>query len=272
MIGIYKLNFKDGTFYIGQSVNIDKRLYYHSITKGRGSPKLIKAYTESEYIGYEILEECSGDIISAREVYWIEKLKPVLNTLPGGTVLSGFNHPRAKYTKEQVLRVVQLYVDTEMQLSDIARTMDMSVPIVHDICKGRAHTWATVDIDLETVRATRENAKSFYIYDPYGNKHLVEERSQFETLHGLSPGSITRILTNASNSLKSGWSLFPIDNTQYLLTTDEGLEFKGNLVYIKELFYILDIPRATRQKLLKGRTSLGYTLKNLEETGTKNCT
>jgi len=267
MIGIYKLNFKDGSFYIGQSININRRLYYHSHTKGRGSPKLQKAYTESEYVNHEILEECDLLGLSTREEYWINKLKPTLNTLPGGPTLAGLNHSRSKYTKEQILKVIHLYVDTYKSISDIAREADVSISTAHDICKGRAHTWATAEIDLESVRADRENSKSFYVYYKDGSKHLVESHTEFEIKHNLTSGSMTRIFLNKSCSINKGeWSLFPIDFTKYKLTTDEGIEFIGTLDYIKEVFNDLELSNNTKARLLRGKPSLGFTMKKLPET------
>ena len=46
-----------------------------------------------------------SDFIDEKERLYIKSLSPPLNTLPGGEGMSGFNHPRSKYTKEQLLAV-----------------------------------------------------------------------------------------------------------------------------------------------------------------------
>jgi len=58
MAYIYKLIFDNGDFYIGQTSNIEVRITNHRSSKGKGSPKLQKAFKTSKYLGYEILEEC----------------------------------------------------------------------------------------------------------------------------------------------------------------------------------------------------------------------
>jgi group I intron endonuclease len=73
MIGIYKITNPNGKIYIGQSKDIYgrwKRNYYSLNCKEQ-----IKLYNSLKKYGpenhlFEIIEECSEDIINEREIYW----------------------------------------------------------------------------------------------------------------------------------------------------------------------------------------------------------
>lgn len=94
MVGIYKItNTINGKCYIGQSVNIERRWNEHrsSSRLGSSSPLLYKAirkYGLSKFI-FEIVEECSIDLLDNRETYWISKLNPEYNMTIGGVGTKG---------------------------------------------------------------------------------------------------------------------------------------------------------------------------------------
>lgn len=76
MIGIYKItNLLNGKVYIGQSINIKKRWYYHK-SNLRNSNKFWYpiAREESNSINdflFEVIEECSLEELDKKEKYWI---------------------------------------------------------------------------------------------------------------------------------------------------------------------------------------------------------
>lgn len=77
MIGIYKItNQINGKVYIGQSVNIKKRwtdhIYYakHEENKASRLYLAIRKYG-LENFKFEVLEECSKELLDEREIYWI---------------------------------------------------------------------------------------------------------------------------------------------------------------------------------------------------------
>lgn len=86
MIGIYKITNKiNGKFYIGQSVDIKRRFMEHRTPHGKmTSIKLaIKKYGKENFL-FEVIEECSVEDLDAREIFWIENLKPQYNRDEGG--------------------------------------------------------------------------------------------------------------------------------------------------------------------------------------------
>lgn len=84
MIGIYKItNSTNGRFYIGKSVDIERRFMEHKTPKATGNKKLhsdINALS-IENFDFEILEECKEEELNARELHYIKTLNPFYNTV-----------------------------------------------------------------------------------------------------------------------------------------------------------------------------------------------
>lgn len=73
MIGIYKITNPKGRVYIGQSTNIEKRWnYYFKLLLYSSQPKLersLKKYGSGKH-KFEIIEQCSVELLNERERYW----------------------------------------------------------------------------------------------------------------------------------------------------------------------------------------------------------
>jgi len=72
MIGIYKITNPSNKIYIGQSTNIKERFRKYSKLSNK---RQIKLYNSFQKYGidnhqFEIIEECSEDILDEREIYW----------------------------------------------------------------------------------------------------------------------------------------------------------------------------------------------------------
>jgi group I intron endonuclease len=78
--GIYRLIFPSGKMYIGQSWDIEKRMYYYSKNRTT-SPKLKNGLFKYgfESVVYDILEyiEESQCMMDSREIYWIKELNAI---------------------------------------------------------------------------------------------------------------------------------------------------------------------------------------------------
>ena len=67
--GIYRvLNCLNGDTYIGQSINIEKRVYCHGVGKKR-----------CPHLSYEVLEVCREDELDGKEWEWVFRLRPSKN-------------------------------------------------------------------------------------------------------------------------------------------------------------------------------------------------
>ena len=73
MIGIYKITSPSGKVYIGQSVDIEKRIKkYKCIYNSRGQIALNNSFKKYGYENhkFEVVEECDITILNERERYW----------------------------------------------------------------------------------------------------------------------------------------------------------------------------------------------------------
>lgn len=89
MTGIYKITNKvNGHFYIGASRNIKKRWNEHRKKTNvlKGTSAIAKAYREfglGNFL-FEVIEECSVELLKSREEFYIANLKPQYNTSETG--------------------------------------------------------------------------------------------------------------------------------------------------------------------------------------------
>lgn len=79
--GIYKLTFSSGCFYIGKSIDIEKRWKQHfdSMAKGTHTKLLQAEYNRYGYPEKEIIFECHVDHIDIMEESLIARMRPPLN-------------------------------------------------------------------------------------------------------------------------------------------------------------------------------------------------
>ena len=105
IIGIYKITSPSGKIYIGQSVDIKerKRRYKQlNCLKQHGIYNSLKKYGFENHI-FEIIEECSIELLNERERYWqdyYEVLKYGLNC-----VLTNTNDLPRKYSEESRIKI-----------------------------------------------------------------------------------------------------------------------------------------------------------------------
>jgi len=72
MIGIYKITNPKGKVYIGQSINMKKRINQYKNKQIKKQPRIynsIQKYGWDNHI-FEIIEECPIELLHEREVYW----------------------------------------------------------------------------------------------------------------------------------------------------------------------------------------------------------
>ena len=95
IIGIYKITSPSNKIYIGQSVDILRRkkqyekLYYSS--KQPAIHNSILKYGWNNHI-FEIIEECEINILTEREQFYIDSLKPEYNICKIATTTLGIKH------------------------------------------------------------------------------------------------------------------------------------------------------------------------------------
>lgn len=266
MSTIYKLNFKSGDTYIGQtSQPVEARINQHRHTRGKGCPLLFTAWQYQEYVGYDILEDnIPLDLLDAREQYWIEELKPTLNTLPGGNGLRGLNHPRAKYTQEQLENVVALYLNSNLSYTEISEETRVEISTVHDVLKRRKHTWLWEVISPQTLEAASRRRKTTYrLWDIDNN--LIEWSGTLSALAahlGIYPQYITNVLNGGESAIGIATQPHP----ELLLTDPDGETWQLTLFRANEFLKTYsEISPFQRRNILQGKnTTTGWKAKFLD--------
>lgn len=161
MIGIYKItNTKNQKCYIGQSTNIEKRWKNHlsviNNTKDHCYDypiyRAMRKYGVDSFL-FEILEECSVDVLDQREQYWINHFNSYKN---GYNQTIGGNNPQSK-VKDYIKDITYDLKNTSLSIEDISIKYNLSYEMIQGINTGRY--WAR-NIDYPI----RERNKSVVYY------------------------------------------------------------------------------------------------------------
>lgn len=257
---IYKIVFQDGSIYVGQTQDYHRRKKEHLSTKGKGSPKLERAFEQDPEPAFYVIEETTD--LDNREVWWIDHLKPELNTLPGGESLRGLNHPRAHYTREQILEVVNLWTTTATKITDISHITGVNISICSDIVHGRIHHWATEGVDLRA----HDRVHHWKIWDPVGNLYEANTIRELETKTGLSHSVLYSIITSKSGVGRNGWTA--ITPTWVTLTAPEGTTTTITTTLAKTLLQDSGLSKYQVDRLIKDfKPSAGWKVTVCPENG-----
>jgi group I intron endonuclease len=106
MVGIYKITSPSGKIYIGQSINILNRFnQYKSLSQTKGQKKLhysFKKYGIDKHI-FDIIEQCSIDLLNERERYWQDYYDVLNNGL--NCILTDTNDSVKVFSKETIDKI-----------------------------------------------------------------------------------------------------------------------------------------------------------------------
>lgn len=111
---IYKLNYPNKKYYIGQTQNLKRRMWEHNNTNKAVHPCDLAIAKYGKITEIEILEEkLPIDKLDEREIYWINfydatNKEKGYNLTKGGKVLRGEDSPRAVFTNKEVLQIRKL--------------------------------------------------------------------------------------------------------------------------------------------------------------------
>ena len=104
MQGIYSITSPSGKVYIGQSTDIEKRLYYYQtcwehIKRQRKLYSSFKKYGVENHI-FKIVEECHLDILDEREIFYIDLFEATVKGL--NIKLGGVGGKQTQETKDRI--------------------------------------------------------------------------------------------------------------------------------------------------------------------------
>lgn len=143
MIGIYKItNLVNGKVYIGQSVDINRRIKRHKSrafninSNGYGYPlyKAIRKYGIDNF-SFEVLEECAKDELNEKEIYYITKYdswKNGYNQNEGGNSVTH----NMKLTEDDVSAIILRLKTTRDNTKTIANDFNVAPRTIQSINTG----------------------------------------------------------------------------------------------------------------------------------------
>jgi len=108
MIGIYKITNPNGKVYIGQSINLERRLYYYKNLKQSNSQILLnRSFLKYGTVNhtFEVIEECDIELLNKKERYY-QEYYDCINPKKGlNCKLQGYGDNSGKMSEETKLKI-----------------------------------------------------------------------------------------------------------------------------------------------------------------------
>jgi hypothetical protein len=225
-VGIYKLEFTDGSFYVGKSLNIDRRFKYHKwcLLNNLSARKLQDKYFETGFPVCTIIEYCAVSEIDKKEIFWIQELNALnkgLNTATGGSGAAyGQYNVLSKYSLENIVEVLYLLSDDNIiLLKEIAESTGVHKDTVSSIACGKTHCYlkelfperyAILESRIGTRNSVANNVYNITYPDiksPEGKVYSITNGlSYFANTHKLNKSALCQVLKGKSKQHK-GWKL-----------------------------------------------------------------
>ena len=265
MIGIYKLTFANKFAYIGQSINIGRRIKQHIYTMKRGihhNKNILELYNRYGEPVFNILCECKIEELDKKEFEYLEKESlTIVNLAPVDGVFDPdlVRHHNRKYTKEQILLVAELLSSGDYSFDDIENISKVNRSTISLISIGEAHNWISeVDEDMwlkiQNLKNTRQKAKSKKYSDDDIYEVLVYLGDKKFTHKYIN--EVTNIPVSVIQSISGGYAyselknIYPEEYTK-MLTTNNLRKLK-DIVKVKspegEIFEVANRSEFARQQ------------------------
>ena len=146
MTGIYKFENKiNHHIYVGQAKDIERRYKNHisrAFSKNQNVSEYdsplhcaLRKYGVDNFI-FEVLEECSAELLNEREIYWINfynSYKEGYNCTTGGSN----QEATQKYNKEFVDKIKQLLIENKKTYDEIHNEYQISLGRISEINTGK---------------------------------------------------------------------------------------------------------------------------------------
>lgn len=208
--GIYKLSFNSNinNIYIGQSINIEKRLKQHLALfhSNKASKKLQEAFNAYGPPTLELVQECVVENLNNLEEYYISKFDTVkegLNTRStpcGGTSLWGESNGHSKYSNDQIVDCLFFLISSpKLTYPIISSRTGVNRGTIVDIANGTGHSWLREYFPEEysllmSFRHRRNTKEYMRAVSPDGTIYEVSHLTQFCKEHNLETGNMSRLL------------------------------------------------------------------------------
>jgi hypothetical protein len=220
--GIYKLLFNDGSYYIGQTINLDIRKKEHYrllLLQEHHNYKVQNTYDECKKLPrFIVLETCSIEYLNTIEAELINiKDHKCLNIKPGGDSSVGYNAPTAKYLTSDIELAFLLLVDHPgISHKEVSEFTGVDINTVHDISAGRNRAFTEMKLiypekydKLIRQKAANTRGKTTVILkhtDGRIVKLVSGEYAEFCRNNSVQSPNLSKVITGDRNSAM-GWSL-----------------------------------------------------------------
>lgn len=184
MIGIYKYtNKNNGKIYIGRSINIARRKWEHIHNPSPYSyfDQTIIKIGEDKF-DFEVLEECSVELLQEREKYWIQYYNCCVldnreggyNLTHGGEEYRSEENPWAHLSILQVNEIIDKLANTTISIKDLAIEYKVHRNTISDI--NRCKTWNWLHKYQNNIR--KETQGSLHHGTLTNNAAITEEKAR----------------------------------------------------------------------------------------------
>jgi len=221
-IGIYKLEFIDKTYYIGQSLNLKSRLkdHYRMLLDGNHhSYKVQNAYIRTGTLPiHSIIQYCEVSELDAIETKYIKLDDPLcLNIKGGGDSNHGINAPTAKYLTSDIETAFFILVDNPgVKHSYVADFVGIDINTVHDISAGRGRVYTELSkiypekySKLLSIKAHNTRGKNTVVLRYVDGTEVTLVTGQYMDFcrkYGVQSSNLSKVI-NGSRKATMGWSL-----------------------------------------------------------------
>lgn len=192
--GIYKITFPNGKIYIGQSVNIKRRIKEHnSSLKGAIIPHVIAKYGLIEE--FEILEEIPADqpeLMNKQEAYYI-KLYHSLTTENGYNILMDSTSKR-DFNLPWVQEIVSLLKDDNFTEKEISKLVKKSESVISKINTGETYYNSKIDYPIRKKKVIhKKNITQSLILEIISKLSSKMTMKEIAQMYGISEITVRRI-------------------------------------------------------------------------------
>ena len=217
--GIYYFkNLVNNKVYVGKSVNINERKWYHMYDLRHNKhdnnhfQNAFNKYGEENF-KHEIIEFCEEDVLNEREVFWINHFNAMnrdygYNLQSGGLEqmelsdetknkislkTRGINNANGLLNESDLEYIVE-EVKKGRIIEDIAKDLGVSKSPVALFIQNRSHTYFKPEIrnDLKNIYKTRKEKRYEKCFDLYVNQGYSQNKACKET--GVSRNTLRKML------------------------------------------------------------------------------
>lgn len=220
--GIYKLEYNDGSYYIGQTVNISdrKKEHYRLLLLGtHHNYKVQQKYTIlNELPKFILIKYCEISDLNNEEDKLIDLSdKQCLNIKAGGSNNFGYNALTAKYLTSDIELVFLMLVNNpKISHKEVADFIGIDINTVHDISAGRNRAFTEMKIlypelytKLINQKAANTRGKNTVVLQHEDGRIITlisGEFSEFCRNNGVQNANLSKVISGQRKATM-GWKL-----------------------------------------------------------------